>query len=587
MVRFNISLLILVAGLLIHGPVLHAAPSSWELFHRNLDLTELNFIHENADGGFTVGGLRGFDYWLLRLDATGRVIWERAIGSEYFESKLYAALKDGGFLLAGWDDNGLMDIHLLKLTAQGQIAWQAVYGMKSTLTYPLALTGTRDGGAAVVGYNPVQAYGGKGRMIFLKISPAGKIQIQKSYDVYIPTSIELLPDGGYIVGTWNFTALRLTASGNVLWQRNMNVHPWLFEDRISAVHSEDGGFYLAGTIGDVNVPTDILIVKLDDSGNVLWEKTYGGTGDDIMISIQPVTGGGFVFGGSTNSFKPLANLRAWLIRADDSGNVLWQTSILDRTGSFYAGGVYATSDGGYALAGRVETGLAVIRTDAGGRVQTSCKDMVYNTHVTPRTYSAGSVARHPSSTPIHLLSKQTFTPTVFEVNELTSSLCEPVLNIDPFPVYAGGRLGLSGRSLGNMQNNSKVIFGNTDLGTATRWNQYSISIPIPANAVTSPVFVHTGARTSNTVEAVVLPTPPAALLPDSGPAAGGTRVALVIPSRFLDSSFQILFGNNAVGASEIPSNLAVLCTTPPGNGTVDVSVTNGQETALLGRFSYK
>ena len=578
---------IVVFFIIFSGYILQASPSSWEIFHRNLELTEMNFLHETPDGGFAAGGLRRFDYWLLRLDGAGRVLWEKAIGSESFESRYYAALKDGGYLLAGWDDNGTIDIHLMKVSSEGQVIWQNVFGMKTTLSYPLAITGTRDNGAAVVGFNPSGAFGGKGRMLFLKISPAGRIQIQKSYDVYTPTSIEQLPDGGFIVATWNFTVLRLNASGNVLWQRNIDVKPFLYEQNIKAVQATDSGFFLAGTIGDLDTPTEILVVKLDDGGNVLWQKTYGGSRDDNMIALKSTSDGGFVIGASTTSFKPSGVLQALILKADSQGDLLWQKTILDRNGTFGVGDIVVTSDGGYGIGGKVDAGLAIVRLTDTGEVTTSCQNLSRNTNIVPKNSKATSFTRNPNSTPIHLLSRREFAPTVLLLDEVTTSLCDPVIELPPFPVAPGYSIGIVGRSFGYQQGKSKVLLGGMDLGIADRWTQRDILIRIPENAVTSPLLVQVGQRISNVVEAVIAPNPPDTILPDSGPSAGGTRVAISIPYRFSQSQFQIKFGNSfATDGREVPSGGLVVCTSPQGVGIVEVTITNGQETVLLGRFSY-
>ena len=107
------------------------------------------------------------------------------------------------------------------------------------------------------------------------------------------------------------------------------------------VATSDGGLLLgghsnSGISGNKTSPwfgnRDYWLVRLDANWNQLWDKTFGGTGDDILSLIQPATNGCFLLAGYSNSGisgnKTNANFSSlndyWLVKVDASGNKLWE-----------------------------------------------------------------------------------------------------------------------------------------------------------------------------------------------------------------------------------------------------------------------
>jgi hypothetical protein len=111
----------------------------------------------------------------------------------------------------------------------------------------------------------------------------------------------------------------------------------------------DGGYALLGQTNSFGAGNnDFWLVKTDGSGNMEWNQTYGGTGNDVGIHVLQTVDGGYALAGSTSSFGAGSN-DAWLIKTDVAGNVQWNQTY---GGTGYDGGqcLEPTSDGGYALA---------------------------------------------------------------------------------------------------------------------------------------------------------------------------------------------------------------------------------------------
>ncbi len=186
--------------------------------------------------------------------------------------------------------------------------------------------------------------------------------------------IQYTTDGGYIVTGWSHSysnapyaavasdclVIKLDDSGNVQWQK---VYGGNSSDGANAIRqTTDGGYifagYTASNDGDFfgnHGSEDAWVLKLDNSGNVQWQKFYGGTLDDAATCIQQTTDGGYIVSGYTasnngNVSYNHGNRDAWVIKLDNSGNIQWQKSYGGTKGD-EARTIQQTPDGGYIVAG--------------------------------------------------------------------------------------------------------------------------------------------------------------------------------------------------------------------------------------------
>jgi len=158
----------------------------------------------------------------------------------------------------------------------------------------------------------------------------------------------------------NYWIVKLDGSGNIQWQKSLGgINE---ENAFSIQQTADGGFIVAGFTqsnnGDVSGNhgfSDYWVVKLDGSGNIEWQKSLGGSGDENASSIRQTTDGGFIVAGFTasNDGDVSGNHGSrdyWIIKLDGSGNIQWQKSF-GGSGDEDASSIRQTADGGFIVAG--------------------------------------------------------------------------------------------------------------------------------------------------------------------------------------------------------------------------------------------
>jgi hypothetical protein len=141
----------------------------------------------------------------------------------------------------------------------------------------------------------------------------------------------------------------------------------------SILQTADGGYVMAGSFYNVGMGDyDVYLVRTDNNGNLLWTKTFGGTGEDQGYCIVQASDGGFVIAGSTASFGAGVH-DMYLLKTNASGNLQWSKTY-GEIDYDYAYSLKQTNDGGYILAGRsfgfIPTYGAVylVKTDSTGNL---------------------------------------------------------------------------------------------------------------------------------------------------------------------------------------------------------------------------
>jgi hypothetical protein len=231
--------------------------------------------------------------------------------------------------------SSLLVITLLTLTLTVSLASAATTGLWSygDGTYDMAVCniGIMDGGHIIVG--STQGYGSVGDDLWMfKVDNTGAVAWNQHYGGagnesgfnVIGTS-----DGGYAVigattsyglGAEDIGLIKPDSEGNAVW--NQTYGGTYDDEGWMLLQTSDGGYLIVGIVGTSEGIGDAWLLKVDSTGNMEWQQTYGGSGDDGIYGITPASAGGYILAGFTNS-TGAGEYDAWLIRVDSQGNQQW------------------------------------------------------------------------------------------------------------------------------------------------------------------------------------------------------------------------------------------------------------------------
>ena len=113
--------------------------------------------------------------------------------------------------------------------------------------------------------------------------------------------------------------------------------------------TQDNNIVIAGSKISTSGDPDMLLMKTDVEGNLVWEKTYGGPQEEMGYSLELTQDGGFIIVGFTDSYGA-GNKDVFIVRTDSNGDSLWTRTFGDTTDDIgYS--VAAISNGDFIIAG--------------------------------------------------------------------------------------------------------------------------------------------------------------------------------------------------------------------------------------------
>lgn len=193
------------------------------------------------------------------------------------------------------------------------------------------------------------------------MSCTGVITFAKNYGGEFASAHSVIntTDGGYALfgeNSSSFLLIKTDRYGNLQWQKNYGIpgHQYGYCVR----ETPDGGFIMIGmvVISDVEDNTDALIIKVDRSGTIQWQRTVGGTEIDYGYSIALSQDNGYVGTGfiSINPNSPSYERKLLLFKLDANGTILWQKTY--GSGRYSSGySIERTSDNGFIVAGTISS----------------------------------------------------------------------------------------------------------------------------------------------------------------------------------------------------------------------------------------
>ncbi|MEO8087676.1 MAG: T9SS type A sorting domain-containing protein [Bacteroidota bacterium] len=380
---------------------------------------EFKAIRKTEEGGFiidggaisndgNVSGNHGMgDYWIVRTDSFGNLIWQKCFGGSNGDIPFGITIDNNKFIavgITGSNDGDITDLHnnthgdgdfwFVKGDSVGNKIWAKCYGGTNT-EEPSEIITCHDHGKLIIGYtrsndDDVSGLHDTTTGLYesdawiVKIDTGGSILWSKCYGGLWPEvgrSIVETPDSGFIfvadersvdgdatcdhaMSLADYWVVKIDSIGSIQWSNCFGG----YDDEIprNIICTKDGGYAVIGTsasndfdvtdhhgaVGDL----DAWVIKIDSVGNLQWTKSLGGSNNDIGFKIIQLPDSGFLTLCYTNSTDgDLASTPAnwtdvWLVKLDPSGNIEWgQTFGGSRDDAAYD--IQLTPDGGVIFAG--------------------------------------------------------------------------------------------------------------------------------------------------------------------------------------------------------------------------------------------
>jgi hypothetical protein len=326
------------------------------------------FVKQTKDGGYIITGStisndkRYSDLWLIKTDQFGKLKWDKIFGGDDIDiGKTVAQTSDGGYILAGITNSiegTNRDILLIKTNSLGNIEWNRILSGIRNEDDPYVQPTTDGGYIIICASNSF----GSGRYDFwlIKTDENGIIEWNKTFGGYHDDNgktVQQTSDGGYILGgstksfgsgKYDFWLIKTDEKGNELWNKTYGAEK--DENIWSIQQTRDKGIIISGCTSSYgNGGYDFWLLKTDEQGNELWNQTFGGINDDYSSFVRQTNDNGYILIGQTYSYGRGKN-DIWLIKTNCNGSIYWEKTY-GGINSDYGWCVDQTSDYGYIFTG--------------------------------------------------------------------------------------------------------------------------------------------------------------------------------------------------------------------------------------------
>jgi hypothetical protein len=356
--------------------------SGTDTFHSVIATSDRGFAalgsSNSTDGDLEGKALAVSDYWLVKLGAQGDLQWSRTFGGSMEDlGQALIQTADGGYALTGYamssdgdasNNEGFHDNWILKLDASGKLEWERSFGF-SGHDHSYDLLQTADGGFFFVGFLDVTAadgegnYGkynsltlhGVGEFWGTKIDTKGTLEWRRYYGGTNNDRAHAVAEahtGGFVMagfsesedydissskGSYDFWVVKINEEGDLLWERSYGGSG--IEVSYDIIATADGAYVVVGntfsTDGDVSRnhgESDVWMIKISETGDLLWEQTFGGSGFDASQGVSLSKDGGYIIAGNSKSSDTDLTTNhgendIWLLKTNSEGILEWQGSI--------------------------------------------------------------------------------------------------------------------------------------------------------------------------------------------------------------------------------------------------------------------
>ncbi|OFW52586.1 MAG: hypothetical protein A2163_09525 [Actinobacteria bacterium RBG_13_35_12] len=364
---------------------------TWNKTFGGIEADMANSIIQTEDGGYALAGYtwsKGAgrqDFWVIKLYEDGSIEWDRTFGGSEADV-IYSIIqtKDKGYAVAGKTKSIASGekAWVIKLNTRGNKEWDNTFA-KRTDDEIFSIIQTQDGGYTACGYTGDKEWGEVDSWI-IKLDETLNIEWDKIFGGIgwdEANSILQAEDGSFIIfgfvqskdkGREDGWVTKLDENGEMVWDKAFGGSQ--NDEIFSGIKTTDGGYAVCGFTESKGAGReDAWVAKLDENGEMVWDKAFGGIEGEVANSIIQTRDEGYVLAGYTES-KGAGRYDAWVIKLDENGEMAWDKTF-GGSDEDVARRIIQAEDGGYVLAGYTESKGAgrydawVIKLDEKGNLE--------------------------------------------------------------------------------------------------------------------------------------------------------------------------------------------------------------------------
>lgn len=273
---------------------------------------------------------------------------------------------DHGFVMVGFSesyggDNDL-DVYVVRTDVDGKLLWFQVYD-EGFIEHGYDVIETADNGLLIAGdiYNTAQDFPGNANVYLIRLDKRGRMLWSRQYGgprFEQGLGICAVPGGGYAIigrtkdtpsGQDDVLLIRIDENGNELWSRTYGGD---LDDRGTAIVALNDGFAFTGFSSNLvgGFGNDIILYRVDNDGNLIWNEVFGTSGNEEAHDLLFTRDGYLVLTGSTNNYND-----AFVAKYSLSGDLMWTRTVGGGTFGDEAFAIVELDDLSLVIAGRTET----------------------------------------------------------------------------------------------------------------------------------------------------------------------------------------------------------------------------------------
>ncbi|MCB9251498.1 MAG: T9SS type A sorting domain-containing protein [Flavobacteriales bacterium] len=460
---------------LLYSMVQGQASIEWEISSGGSLADNASSVSKTGDGGYFITGYTfstnkdvtgnhgNSDLWVVKLDQAGEMEWQKCLGGTKGEIGRYGEqTSDEGYIVTGnslssdgdlSENKGSNDFWIVKLKKNGSLEWQKTYG-GSGHDYPYQIKQTFEGGYILVGHSysedgDLDKNKGEYDAWVLKLNETGDLEwktslggamddiltniVQTNDSMYIASGLSKSNDGDLSTnkGGEDVWLVKLDRNGTLISSTSFGGTGDEYSNKV--LETEDKGFLLAcrtssndGDITSNKGQKDFWILKLNQNGQIVWQRSYGGSFDDYPYSVEKDFHGGYYVSGYTGSNDGNVNgnnggIDVWLLNIAEDGTLKWQKTF-GGSGSDIAYSMVSNTDGSVVMTGSSTSKDKDVSANNGALDYWTLKVNTVLSVKDPQGSTRASLYPNPTSDKIEILFMDNSGNTDFKIYDLQGRL---------------------------------------------------------------------------------------------------------------------------------------------------------------------